>query len=135
MSSATDSQNELEQNVDLSEGSSPNESYYEGIRSSPDLPKATTRTKNKRTSDDEDEALVASEATSKKKTVSRKEYGTSASTGPSAKERTAVRRIPMSKAHKSSAPKETMIFTGEEPSNAEGDAKNKNRGSGRQWLE
>ena len=45
MTSGSDSQNMLEQNVDLSEGSSPNESYYEGIRSSPDLPKAITRTK------------------------------------------------------------------------------------------
>jgi hypothetical protein len=86
MSSASDSQNESEQHVDLSEGSGPKGSYYEGIRSSPDLPKAATKTIKKRTSDDEDEDFVASEATSKKKVVLRKEYGSTTSTRPSAKD-------------------------------------------------
>ena len=88
MSDTSDSQNFIEQHADLSEGSRPEGSFYEGERSSPDLPKATTKTRMKITSDDEDEDFVASEATSKKKAVPRKEYGTSTSTGPSAKERT-----------------------------------------------
>jgi hypothetical protein len=119
MSSASDSQNMSEQHEDLSEGSSPNESYYEGIRSSLDLPKAATRTKQKRNSDEEDEDFVASEATSKKKAALRKEYGTSASTRPSAKDKTAMRKVPLSKSDKASAPKETMTFTLEESSDAE----------------
>ena len=70
MSSASDSQNQSKQNVDLSEGSSPNESYYEGDRSSPDLPKTARRTKKKKISDSEDEDFVATMDTSKKKGIS-----------------------------------------------------------------
>ena len=73
MSDASDSQNMSEQHAYLSEGSSPEESFYEGERSSPDLPKAASKTRKKRTSDDEDEDFVASEATSKKKKVIAKE--------------------------------------------------------------
>ena len=76
----------------MSEGSSPAESFYEGERSSPDLPKAATRTRKKKTSDSEDEDFVASEVASKKKrVVLAKEYNTKPST---AKERTAVRKVP-----------------------------------------
>ena len=94
MSSASDSQNEPEQNDDLNEGSSPNESYDEGNRSTPsNLPKAATRTKKKTTSNTEDEDFVASEASSKRNAVLRKEYGTSASTRPSTKDKTSVRKV------------------------------------------
>ena len=105
MSDNSDSQNMSEQHADLSLGSSPEGSYYEGERSSPELPKAATRTEKKRTSDDEDEDFVADETTSKKKrAVLAKEY----TTNPSArtKDKTAVRKVT----------KETMSITLEEPS-------------------
>jgi hypothetical protein len=92
MSSGSDSQNRSEQQAVMSEGSSHNESSYEGERSSPDLPKAATRTRKKKTSDSEDEDFVASEtATKKKRVVLAKEYS---SKPTSAKERTAVRKVP-----------------------------------------
>ena len=119
MSDASDSRNVSEQHADLSSGSSPEESYYEGERSSPGLPKAATRAGRKRTSDDGDEDFVPSEATSKKKTVLRNKYGTSASTRPSAKDKVVVRKVPLSKTHKATAPKETLIFTLKEPSDSE----------------
>ena len=80
--------------------------FYEGEIRSPDLSKAATKTRKKRTSDDEDEDFVASEVTSKKrKIVLPNEYGITASSRPSAsaKERTAVRKVPISKADKVSA--------------------------------
>ena len=67
MSSGSDSQNRSKQNAEMSEGSSPTESFYEGERSSPELPKAATRTRKKKNSDDVDEDFVAKEITSKKK--------------------------------------------------------------------
>ena len=82
MSDQSDSQNKSEEQVQLSEGTSPSSSYDEGSRSTPsNLPKAATRAKKKRTSDSEDEDYVAveDEATSKKK-VLKKEYGTTATT-------------------------------------------------------
>ena len=127
MSSGSDSQNTLEQNVDLSEGSSPAESYYEGIRSSPDLPKVATKTRKKRNSDDENADFVATKATSKKKAMMRKEYGTSTSTRTSAKDMTTIRKVPLSNENKGTAPKETMTFTLEEPSDAEADASKKKK--------
>ena len=69
MSSASDNQKVSEQHEDLSEGSSPEGSYCEGIRSSPELPRASAKTRKKRNSDDEVDDFVASEATSKKKAV------------------------------------------------------------------
>lgn len=130
MSSASDSQNESEQNVELSEGSSPNESYDEGNRSTPsNLPKAATRTKKKRTSDSEDEDFVANEATSKQKRVVAKEYGTTAISKPlaSAKKKTTGRRVPTSKPQKTSAPQETMTFTIEQSDDEIGDASKKEK--------
>ena len=84
MSDQSDSQNKSEEQVHLSEGTSPSSSYDEGNRSTPsNLPKAATRKRKKRTSDSEDEDYVAvkDEATSKKK-VLKKEYGTAAATKP-----------------------------------------------------
>ena len=78
----SDSQNKLEEQVQVSEGTSPSSSYDDGSRSTPsNLPKAATRAKKKRTSDSEDEdyVTVEDETTSKKK-VLKKEYGTAAST-------------------------------------------------------
>ena len=72
MSDQSDSQNKSEEQVQLSEGTSPSSSYDEGSRSTPsNLPKAATRTRKKRTSYSEDEEYVVAEdeATSKKKVV------------------------------------------------------------------
>src|SRR3990170_6453863 len=92
MSDVSDSQNQSEQHSDQSEGSSPGESFYEGERSSPDLPKAATRTRKKKTSNSEDEDFVASEPTKKKKrVVLAKEYN---SKPISVKEKIAVRKVP-----------------------------------------
>jgi hypothetical protein len=106
MSDASDSQNMSEQHIDLSAGSSPAESFYEGERSSPDLPKLATRTRKKRTSDSEDEDFVASEATKKKRVMLAKEYSTKPT---SAKEKTSVKKVT----------KETMQITLEVPSDIE----------------
>ena len=55
MSDQSDSQTKSEEQVQLSEGTSPSGSYDEGIRSTPsNLPKAATRTRKKRTSDSKD---------------------------------------------------------------------------------
>ena len=49
MSDQSDSQNKSEEQVQMSEGTSPSSSYDEGSRSTPsNLPKAATRTKKKR---------------------------------------------------------------------------------------
>ena len=62
MSDQSDSQNKSEEQVQLSEGTSPSGSYDEGSRSTPsNLPKAATRTRKKKTSDSEDEDYVAFE--------------------------------------------------------------------------
>ena len=56
----------------MSEGTSPSSSYDDGSRSTPsNLPKAATRSRNKRTSNSEDEDYVAveDEATSRKKVL------------------------------------------------------------------
>ena len=113
MSDASDSQNMSKQHIDLSSGSSPEESFYEGERSSLDLPKAATRTRKKRTSDDEYEDFVASETATKKKRVElAKEYS---SKPTSVKERSAIRKVP----------KQFIEFTLEEPSEAAAGAKKK----------
>ena len=70
MSDNSDSQNMSEQHAEQSEGSSPAESFYEGERSSPDLPKAATK---------------------KKRVVIAKEYSTKPT---AAKEKIAVRKVP-----------------------------------------
>ena len=76
----SDSQNKSEEQMDLSEGTSPSGSYDEGSRSTPsNLPKAQTRQRKKKTSDSEDEDFEIEEVSSKKK-VLKKEYGDAAST-------------------------------------------------------
>src|SRR3989337_4436953 len=84
MSDQSDSQNKSEEQVNMSEGTSPSSSYDEGSRSTPsNLPKAATRTRKKRTSDSEDEDYVATEEeVSSKKKMLKKEYAAAASTKP-----------------------------------------------------
>ena len=54
MSDQSDSQNKSEEQVQLSEGTSPSGSYDEGNWSTPsNLPKAATRTRKKKTSESE----------------------------------------------------------------------------------
>nr|XP_040258366.1 uncharacterized abhydrolase domain-containing protein DDB_G0269086-like [Aegilops tauschii subsp. strangulata] len=130
-SSASDSQNISEQHEDLSEGSSPAKSFDEGSRITPtNLPKAakTTR-KTKGSGTDEDFQPEEVTSKKKKKKVLAKEYGTSASTRPSgsAKERLVVRKVLISKADKATAPKGTMTFTLEDPSDAEAGAGKKKK--------
>ena len=69
MSDQSDSQNREEEQIHMSEGTSPSSTSDEGSRSTrSNLPKAATRDRRKRTSDSEDEDYVAAEdeATSKK---------------------------------------------------------------------
>ena len=117
MSDQSDSQNKFEEQVNMSEGTSPSRSFDEGSRSTPsNLPKAATRTSKKKTSDSEDEDYVAVEekATSKRKVLN-KEYGTSAATKPGVRTKVPAKRVPMSKARTStqetlgSAPKEQVV--------------------------
>ena len=103
MSDQSDSQNKSEEQVQVSEGTSPSSSYDEGSRSTPsNLPKASTRARKKKTSDSEDEdyVVVEDEATSKKK-VLKKEYGSAAATKPGMKTKAPAKRTPMSKARAS----------------------------------
>ena len=95
MSDQSDSQNRSEEQVHLSEGTSPSSSSDDGSRSTPsNLPKAATRARKKKTSESEDEDYVAveDEATSKKK-VLKKEYGTTAATKPGMKTKMPAKRI------------------------------------------
>ena len=92
-----------EEQLNLSEGTSPSSSYDEGSGSTPsNLPKAATRHRRKRNSDSEDEDYVAAEekASSKKKVV-KKEFGTVASTKPGLNKKAPAKRVPMSKARAS----------------------------------
>ena len=60
MSDQSDSQNKSEEQVNMSEGTSPSSSYADGSRSTPiNLPKAATRARKKRTSDSKDLLLLA----------------------------------------------------------------------------
>ena len=95
MSDQSDSQNRSEEQVHLSEGTSPSSSSDDGSRSTPsNLPKAATRTRKKKTSESEDEDYVAveDEATSKKKVV-KKEYSTAAATKPGMKQKVPQREF------------------------------------------
>ena len=97
MSDQSDSQNKSEEQVQMSEGTSPSSTSDDGSRSTPsNLPKAATRARKKKTSESEDEDYVAveDEATSKKK-VLKKEYGSAASTKPGVQKKASARRIPL----------------------------------------
>ena len=99
MSDQSDSQNKSEEQIHMSEGTSPSSSYDEGSRSTPsNLPKAATRTRKKRTSDSEDEDYRAEEdeATSKK-VVLKKEYASAQNTKPGLNRKVPTKRTPMLK--------------------------------------
>src|SRR4051812_7042446 len=98
MSDQSDSQNRSEEQAHLSEGTSPSSSSDEGSKSTPsNLPKASTRASNKRTSESEDEDYVAEEEATSKKKVLKKEYGSAAVTKPGLKIKRTAGRQPMSK--------------------------------------
>ena len=69
MSNNSDSQNMSEEQVQMSEGTSPSKSSQDdGSRSTPsNLPKAATRQRRKKTSDSEDEDFVIDEEVSSKR--------------------------------------------------------------------
>ena len=99
MSDQSDSQNRSEEQIHMSEGTSPSSSSDDGSRSTPsNLPKAATRTRKKRTSDSEDEGYRAEEdeATSKKVEVKKKFISTAVK--PGMKIKRPAGRQPMSKA-------------------------------------
>ena len=110
MSDQSDSENMSEQQVQMSEGTSPSSSSDDGSRSTPsNLPKAATRQRKKRTSDSEDEDYVAEEeATSKRVEPAQ-------GTKPGLKIKRPAGRQPMSKARASTekpAPKEPVAAEG-----------------------
>src|SRR4051812_7894687 len=128
MSDQSDSQNVSEQQVHMSEGTSPSSSLDEGSRSTPsNLPKASTRQRKKRTSESEDEDYVAEEeeATSKK-LVLKKEYGSTQSTKPSIQKKARARRVPTSKPRKA-VPEVTMKLVTESEEEEIGQDKKKKR--------
>ena len=99
MSDQSDSQNVSEQQVHMSEGTSPSSSSDEGSRSTPsNLPKATTRARRKRTSDSEDEDYVAAEDDATSKKVVLKKVLSSTAVKPGMKIKRPAGRQPMSKA-------------------------------------
>nr|XP_020173600.1 nucleolin-like [Aegilops tauschii subsp. strangulata] len=108
ISEASYSRNKPEEQVNLSEGTSPSGSYDEGSRSTPsNFPKAATRQRKKRNSDSEDEDFVIEEEVTSKKKVLKKEYA--AATKPGLQKKAPPRRAPMSKVRASTH--ETMKFT------------------------
>ena len=99
MSNQSDSQNKSEEQIHMSEGTSPSSSSDEGSRSTPsNLPKAATRTRKKRTSESEDEDYMAEEdeATSKK-VVLKKEYGSAKNTKLGLNRKVPAKSTPMLK--------------------------------------
>ena len=89
--------------MNLSEGTSPSDSYDEGNISTPsNLPKAATRQRRKRSFDSDDEDYIAAEEeVSSKKKVVKKEFGTVASRKPGMHKKAAAKRVPTSKARAS----------------------------------
>ena len=99
MSDQSDSQNKSEEQIDMSQGTSPSSTSDEGSKSTPsNLPKAATRQRKKRTSNSEDEDYRAEEdeATSKK-VVLKKEYGSAMTTKPGLNRKVHAKRTPMLK--------------------------------------
>nr|XP_040246027.1 transcriptional regulator ATRX homolog [Aegilops tauschii subsp. strangulata] len=131
MSDQSDSQNKSEEQVNLSEGTSPSSSYDEGSKSTPsNLPKAATRQRRKMNSESEDEDYVAAEEeVSSKKKVVKKEFRTAASTRPDMHKKAPAKKVPMSKARVSTL--ETSKSTGGE---AAGEGKNKKEIKRGRWC-
>src|SRR3954465_15185062 len=127
MSDQSDSQNQSEQPVHMSEGTSPSSSSDDGSRSTPsNLPKAATRQRKKRNSDSEDEDYVAEEEATSKRVVLKKEYGSATATKPGMQKKAPARRVPTSKPRKAE-PEETMKFTIESEGEDTGKGKQKKR--------
>src|SRR3954464_513720 len=125
MSDQSDSQNQSEQIVHMSEGTSPSSSSDDGSRSTPsNLPKAATRQRRKRNSDSEDEDYVAEEEATSERVVLKKEYGSAAATKPGMQKKAPARRVPTSKPRKA-VPEETMKFTMESEEDVGQDKKKK----------
>jgi hypothetical protein len=103
MSEGSDSQNRSEEQVNLSEGTSPsNSSYGEGSRSTPsNLPKAATRQRKKITLESKDEDFVVDEEVTSKKKVLKKEHAAATATKPGMQKKAPAKRKPMSKARAS----------------------------------
>ena len=96
MSDQSDSQNMSEEQVHMSEGTSPSSSSDEGSRSTPsNLPKAATRQRKKRTLESEDEDYVAEEEATSKRVESAQ------GTKPGLKVKRPAGRQPMPKARAS----------------------------------
>ena len=116
MSDQSDSQNVSEQQVVMSEGTSPSSSSDDSSRSTPsNLPKDATRQRKKRTSESEDEDYVAEEEATSKRVVLEKEHGSAQGTKPGLKIKRPAGRQPMSKARASTekpAPKEPVVAEG-----------------------
>nr|XP_020156225.1 triadin-like [Aegilops tauschii subsp. strangulata] len=132
MSEGSDSQNKSEENVNLSEGTSPsNISYDDGSRSTPNnLPKATTRTRKKRTSESEDEDFVIEEEVTSKKKVIKKEYVAAAATRAGQKQKLPAKRAPVSKIRQSRVAQEQEAVAA-----ASGAGKEKKERKGGRWCE
>ena len=102
MSDQSDSQNRSEEQVHLSEGTSPSSSSDDGSRSTPsNLPKAATRTRKKKTSDSEDEDYRAEEDEATCKKVVHNKVLSSTAVKPGMKIKRPAGRQPMSKARAS----------------------------------
>src|SRR4051812_14587041 len=127
MSDQSDSQNQSEQPVLMSEGTSPSSSSDDGSRSTPsNLPKVDTRQRRKRTSDSEDEDYVAEEEATSKRVVLKKEYGSAAAIKPGMHKKAPAKRVPTSKPRKV-VPEETIKFTMESEEEEIGQDKKKKR--------
>ena len=99
MSDQSDSQNKSEEQIHMSEGTSPSSSSDDGSRSTPsNLPKAATRTRKKRTSESEDEDYMAEEDEATSKKVVLKKVLSSTAVKPVMKIKRPAGRQPMSKA-------------------------------------
>ena len=96
MSDQSDNQNRSEEQVKLSEDTSPSSNSDDGRRSTPsNFPKVATRSRKKKTSDSEDEDYVAvEEEVSSKKKVLKKEYGSAATTKPGLHKKAPAKRVP-----------------------------------------
>ena len=103
MSDQSDSQNMSEEQVQMSEGTSPSSSSDDGSRSTPsNLPKAATRIRKKRTSESEDEDyMVEEDEATSKKVVLKKEYASANNTNPGLNRKVPAKRTPMPKVRRS----------------------------------
>ena len=132
MSDQSDSQNREEEQIHMSEGTSPSSTSDDGSRSTPsNFPKAATRARRKRTTDSEDEDYVAAEdeATSKK-VVLKKEYGSAKSTKPGLNRKVPTKRTPMLKVRGSTQEPENLI-----PKSQLQKERRERKGSKRPWPE